>query len=131
MNALLLSHNTFFSDTKAGGVFVRVADPRQFAEPITSRLTNNLYVLPGWLSQGDTGATSGNWFALRGMLGDFAALDFGLPSGSPLRGRVGPAPAVGEEVLAPAFEFVLPRGVRPLEPPGKWAPGAFQTPSGR
>jgi hypothetical protein len=130
-NVLLLSHNTFLSNAKAGGVFVRVADERHFKAPIAAHLINNLYVLPGWTSRGPIHATSGNRVAFPGMLGDPDTLDFGLSSGSVLRGLVERASAVGGEALVPMFEFDLPRGTRPLDTPERWAPGAFQTPSAR
>lgn len=132
-NALLVSHNTFFSKakTRTEGAFVRLADRNRFPAPIALHLINNLNVLPGQALQGEATETSGNVFVVAGALGDIDALDFGLASGSALRGAVGPAPTVGTTALAPAFEFVLPRGTRPLPLPGKWVPGAFQTPSGR
>ncbi len=132
-NALLVSHNTFFSKAKTGteGAFVRLADRNRFPAPIALHLINNLNVLPGQAVQGEATETSGNVFVVAGALGDIDALDFGLASGSALRGTVGSAPTVGTTALAPAFEFVLPRGIRPLPQPGKWVPGAFQTPSGR
>ncbi len=132
-NALLVSHNTFFSKakTKTEGAFVRLADRNRFSAPIALHLINNLNVLPGQALQGDATETSGNVFVVAGALGDIDALDFGLASDSALRGAVGPAPTVGTTALAPAFEFMLPRGTRPLPLPEKWVPGAFQTPSGR
>lgn len=128
-NSLRLSHNTLFSETTTGGVFIRIADAVRFAAPIAMHLVNNLYVLPGWPVWGDAQSSSGNRFALPGMLGDIATLDFALPSGSWLRGRVDQAPVSQGDELAPAFEFDFPRGIRPLEAPDKWVPGAFQTPS--
>jgi hypothetical protein len=128
-NSLRLSHNTLFSEATTGGVFIRIADAGRFAAPIATHLFNNLYVLPGWTVWGDTASSSGNLFALPGMLGDIATLDFALPSDSWLRGRVDQVPDFDGDALSPAFEFDFPRGIRPLEAPEKWAPGAFQTPS--
>lgn len=128
-NVVLLSHNTFFSNARFGGVFLRVANKTQFAPPVTTALVNNLYVFPGWPSYGASGVTAGNWFAFRSMVGDLDALDFALPNDSWLRGRVDPAPEVSGEQLAPSFEFEFPLGTRPLTAPERWAPGAFQTPS--
>lgn len=132
-NTLLMSHNTLFSRARArpDGAFLRLADLKRFPAPITARLINNLLVWPGRVSQGEVTETSGNVFVAPDVLGDIDALDFGLASGSVLRGSVGPAPTAGNTALAPAFEFTLPRGTRPLTAPEKWVPGAFQTPSGR
>jgi len=132
-NALLMSHNTLFSRAGASseGAFVRLAERKRFAAPVTAYLINNLFVLPERPSQGDIMETSGNSSIAADALGDIDALDFRLASGSPLHGAVRPAPSVGGMPLAPAFEFALPRGTRPLARPEKWVPGAFQTPSGR
>ena len=60
------------------------------------------------------------------MFNDMAALDFTLPSGSPLRGQgVDPRRAFDED-LSPKAEFTLPAGTRPLQALKRWTPGAFQ-----
>jgi hypothetical protein len=88
---------------------------------------NNLTIGPGVFSFGAPGSFAGNYPALSWALGDAATLDFALGGSSWLRGLGATPPRWSDVDLAPTAEFQLPLGVRPIERPASWTPGAFQT----
>jgi hypothetical protein len=124
-NELTLSHNTMVSDRLAGARFLRVWTDRL---PPDTRITavNNLTVGPGLFTAGLEGRFAGNQSAARRMLVDPEMLAFELVPDSSLRGRGVDARDFDGRDLSPKAEFVLPVGTRPLVPPARWSPGAFQ-----
>ena len=130
-NSLFLAHNTLINDYLPGAWFLRVP-AEKFPSPPKVLALNNLTVGPGVFSLGATGDFHGNYAALPAMLGGPERLDFSLSRGSLLRGMAAPLDEINAsqgEGLVPLAEFRLPIGTRPLTPPAKWAPGAFQSPS--
>jgi hypothetical protein len=124
-NELTLSHNTMVSDRLAGARFLRIWTERL---PPHTRVTavNNLTIGPGIFTAGIEGRFAGNHSASRRMLVDPAALDFGLVPDAGPRGHGVDARDFDGRDLSPKAEFVLPVGTRPLAPPARWSPGAFQ-----
>lgn len=130
-NKLTISHNTLISDRLMGAWFLRVFTDK-FDTPPEVRAINNLVVGLGAFSLGASGDFHGNYPALPVQLNNPQALDFTLPKGSLLR-SLGVTPydyAEGkQDKLVPMFEFNFPIGTRPIAPPNRWAPGAFQYPN--
>jgi hypothetical protein len=121
VNRLTMIHNTLISDDDRPAQFARVWEDRLPAG--TAVLTrNNLAVGAGTLASGLPGDHGGNLDLPPGALPRAAELDF-----SPPRHIVeSAAPATLSRDLQPTAEFALPMGIRPLTPPQRWAPGAFQ-----
>lgn len=125
-SGLYLSHNTLISDRMTGAWFLRIW---KGALPANTEIkaVNNLTVGLGVFTLGARGEFSGNIPAVAALLGAPDILDFTLSSDSILR-RFGSLPGDARGYsLAPAAEFALPIGTRALQPPQRWAPGAFQT----
>lgn len=122
---LRMAHNTLLSERAPPAWFVRVWDERLLpGTPV--QMLNNLSVGAGSFALGENSQVQGDAAALPSMFNDMAALDFTLPSGSPLRGQgVDPRRAFDED-LSPKAEFTLPAGTRPLQALKRWTPGAFQ-----
>lgn len=125
-SALYLSHNTLFSDRTTGAWFLRTwKDNLPAGTEI--KAVNNLTVGLGVFTLATDGNFSGNVPAVGALLGGPDILDFTLAPDSILR-RFGAEPGQARGYsLAPAAEFALPLGTRPLPPPARWAPGAFQS----
>ena len=123
-NRLVLAHNTFVNEGWSPTWFLRVHADR-LAAPVDVRALNNLTVGVGTLGTGNPGRFDGTWAATSAMLNGPDLLDYTLPAGSWLRGRVDD-PALAGDLFVPRFEFRLPVGTVPLLPPRAWAPGAFQ-----
>jgi hypothetical protein len=120
-NILYLSNNTLLSD-QVGAWFLRTWSEK-FPNGIAVKGINNLTVGLGVFTQGVSGAFKANFPAISSMLNAPEMLDFTLSSDSILRGRgIDPGPA-----LVPHAEFKLPIGIRAIEAPAQWSPGAFQT----
>jgi len=124
-NAIYLSHNTLLSD-QAGAWFLRTW-PEKFPDGIAVKGINNLTVGMGVFTQGVSGEFKGNFPAVPSMLTAPEMLDFTLPSNSILRGRGIDLGRSLHPNLVPRAEFKLPIGIRPIEAPTQWTPGAFQT----
>lgn len=125
-SGLYLSHNTLLNERLPGAWFLRVWRERLPAEAEVVGI-NNLTVGLGLFTLAADGDFDGNAFALPRLLGDPDILDFTLAPDSPLR-RFGVPPGMARGFsLAPAAEFALPIGTRPLPESAEWAPGAFQT----
>jgi hypothetical protein len=126
-NALYLSHNTLLSDFDAGTDFLRVWRDRLPAGPRIVAI-NNLTVGRGTFAPAPGDRFQGNRALPRAAMRDARALDFRLGRRSPLRGTGVAPPVIAGHALAPAAEFALPLGTRPIPRPRAWTPGAFQTP---
>ncbi len=124
-SALYLAHNTLLSDRPGGAWFLRTW-PERLPAGVEVVGTNNLTVGLGAFTLAAQGRFRGNVPAIAAQLGDPDILDFSLPRGSLLRRLAVEPGAGGGRPLAPAAEFRLPIGTRPLAPPARWAPGAFQ-----
>lgn len=127
-NGLYLAHNTFVGNPWPPSWFVRVFHDRVPADTEV-KVINNATVGVGLLSPFTEGEFRGNVHAWRRRaLESIYTLEF-LPTRD--SGWRGSAPAAGQgggESLVPRFEFKLPRGVRPIQPPPAWTPGALQSP---
>jgi hypothetical protein len=123
-NALYLVHNTLIDDT-VDGRFLRVWSDRL---PAGSEVwaINNLLVGRGAFMPQAPGRHDGNQSIDRAMLLDADGLVFALPQNSPLRGKAKPPGSVREQNLAPAAEFRLPVGTRPLAAGTPLSVGALQ-----
>lgn len=124
-SALYLSHNTLLSDRHTGTLFLRTWADR-LPPDATVVGTNNLSVGLGSLTLANTGSFRGNITLPPGALRDPEVLDFRPHGGSVLRYLTKPAGEARDHPLAPAAEFALPVGTRPISPPPRWLPGAFQ-----
>lgn len=125
-SALYLSHNTLLNERMPGAWFLRVWKDR--LPPGTDvRGVNNLTVGPGAFTLAASGRFDGNVPALAAFLRAPEILDFSLPAGSILRYLTVEPPQARGYSLAPAAEFALPIGTRPIVAPERWAPGALQT----
>ncbi len=121
---LELAHNTLLNEGLRPALFLRVwAERLPAATPVLTR--NNLTVGLGVFTTTNAGDHAGNVPLPPGALGDPGILDFSLGADALLRRRAFP-PAPSH--LVPQAEFALPLGTRPLNPPARWVPGAFQTP---
>jgi hypothetical protein len=127
-NAIYLSHNTLTSARATGAWFLRIWTER-FPNGVNVLGINNLTVGPGVFTLAARGEFRGNFPALGNVLSDESKLDFSLAPDSLLRGRGAPH-EVGQS-LVPDAEFRLPVGTRPLDPPTRWTPGAFQRSGGQ
>ena len=123
-NALYLAHNTLIDDT-VDGRFLRVWSDRL---PAGSEVwaINNLLVGRGAFMPQAPGRHDGNQSIDRAMLLDADGLVFALPQNSPLRGKAKPPGSAREQNLAPAAEFRLPVGTRPLAAGTPLSVGALQ-----
>jgi hypothetical protein len=124
-NVLYISHNTLLSD-QIGAWFLRVW-PDRFPDGIAVKGINNLTVGVGVFTQGVSGEFEANFPALPSMLNAPDMLNFTLPSNSILRGRGIDLGRSLHPDLVPRAEFKLPIGIRPIDVPAQWTPGAFQT----
>lgn len=125
-SALYLAHNTLVSDRLTGAWFLRVWTDR-LPTGAEVRAVNNLTVGLGAFTLAASGEFSGNAPAIPALLGGPEILDFTLSPGSILRHFGAPPGEARGQSLAPVAEFALPIGTRPLAPPARWAPGAFQS----
>jgi hypothetical protein len=126
-SALYLSHNSFIGNPWPPSWFVRVFEDR-LPPGIEVKLVNNVSLGLGLLSPGTKGDFRGNvWAFRRRAVNSIYTLDFGLTEGSGWRGQAQPAGMGGGESLQPTAEFRLPRGMRPIQPPAAWSPGAVQS----
>lgn len=123
-NRLLLAHNTLVSERWKGAWFLRTFGERLPANTEVVAV-NNLTVGPGVFSLGAEGRFRGNFPALSPILSGPEVLDFSLSIGTLLEGWADAA--VLDAAAQPAAEFTLPIGTRPIAPPLKWSPGAFQS----
>ena len=124
-NALFLSHNTLVSDYSRGAWFLRVWSAN-FTEGLKLKAVNNLTVGLGLFELAAPGDFQGNHSAFGSALSDPEILDFRLRMSDRWHFSVDKAEDVDGVALAPAAEFALPLGTRPLSSVVKWAPGAFQ-----
>ena len=72
------------------------------------------------------GRFEGNQNLSRAELIPVEGIPIKLPLNSPLRGSVRPPGSARSVDLLPRAEFAFPVGSRPLVPPSRLAPGAFQ-----
>lgn len=124
-SALYLVHNTLLSTGLIPALFVRIFEDRlPAAAPIY--VVNNVAAGIGLLSPMTRGVFEGNERTMGRWLRAPTMLDFSLPGNSWLRGRAVDPTRVGGQDLSPKFEFVMPIGTRPIQPPAAWSAGAFQ-----
>jgi hypothetical protein len=126
-NSLRLAHNTLLGEGWKPGWFIRTW-PKHFPAGIKVETLNNLIAGIGLFSSSLNGTHEGNYFVPSLIINDPENLDFSLAKRSLLRGLANP-PEQSNLNLFPVAEFTSPVGTRPLAPPEKWAPGAFQSPS--
>ncbi|MFV0663270.1 hypothetical protein [Denitromonas sp.] len=125
-NQLALSHNTLINSRPGGGRFLHVWQHDAGAEPAVMA-RNNLLIGFGLFALGNPGEFIDNpSIAPRAARNDPDA--YRLAEDSLLRGHAGAAPPWQNTALQPTHEFTPPTGTRPLAPPHRWVPGAFQTP---
>lgn len=124
-NRLRLAHNTLVNDSRKPAWFLRVwGDKLGEVEPEVLAV-NNLTVGLGTFNWSAAGRFEGNHNSWRSPLAEPLVFDYALRPDSALRGRA-PDPATIDPELVPKAEFQLPLGTRPLAPPARWSPGAFQ-----
>lgn len=123
-NRLRLVHNTFVNQAWKPARYLRLWEDRLIS-PVELLAVNNLAVGWGLFEAGLNGQFIGNALRLGQPLAAPELLDFGLRADTPLRGSAGDAQALAPG-LHPDAEFQLPIGTRPLAPPARWSPGAFQ-----
>lgn len=123
-NRLELVHNTVVNDRWWPAWFLRVW-PASFPSDFGLHAYNNLFVGPGMSSMGLGDDERGNRHLWQRPWPDAGEAQFRLASSSALRTLT----AAPQPALRPQAEFQAPAGVRPLLPPARWAPGAFQTPA--
>ncbi len=124
-SALYLAHNTLLSGGWRPAWFLRIWKER-LPPGAQAWAINNVAAGPGLFSMGADAVFEGNGRTLGRWLRDPALLDFGLPGDSWLRGTAVDARNIGGQDLTPKAEFKLPLGMRPITPPARWSPGAFQ-----
>ena len=124
-SSLVVAHNTLLNAGVVPGWFVRVWDDR-LPKEAQVQVLNNVGAGLGIYSLGDAAVFEGNGRTLGRWLRGPSVLDFALPADSRLKGTaVDPRKAGGQD-LSPTAEFASPIGVRALQPPVRWSPGAFQ-----
>lgn len=124
-NRLDMAHNTVVNARLWPAWFVRVWSSA-FPSPFVLNAYNNLVIGPGLSSPGLGGEGHGNrhlWQPPWAVTTGAADTRFKLAADSPLR----PVPAAPDPAWRPVAEFREPAGLRPLQPPARWAPGAFQS----
>ena len=123
-NALYLAHNTLINDLHHGNFVFAWADKLGPATEVWA--INNLLVGYGNLDPAPHGRFEGNPTVSRAALIETGGVPLRLTTDSPLRGSVRTAGMAGARSLVPQAEFVFPVGSRPLQPPSRVSPGAFQ-----
>lgn len=129
-NRLLLSHNTLVNERNAGGIFLRVW-PSQTAATPTVMARNNLLIGLGAFALGNPGEFIDNPSTIPPAASSEHAIDVRLAPDTLLRGHISAATTWHDIPLQPTHEFRHPTGTVALEPPQRWAPGAWQTPRPR
>ncbi len=128
-HTLRLVNNTFVNSGWRPALFVSVYQDR-LRSPVRQRWVNNLFVGLGAAEPAWQDIALGNFATFGASLRDLAAGDFALGNRSWLRGQgVGPAALAGDTEIMdalPRATFSQPMGTRPLPPPQRWSPGAFQ-----
>lgn len=123
-NALYLVHNTLTSEFNHGNFLFVWSD--KFRPDTEVWVINNLTVGYGNLAPAPNGRFEGNQNLSRAELIPVEGIPIKLPLNSPLRGSVRPPGSARSVDLLPRAEFAFPVGSRPLVPPSRLAPGAFQ-----
>jgi len=124
-NRLRMAHNTLVNDSRMPAWFLRVWGDKLGEVQPEVLAVNNLTVGLGSFDWGAAGRFQGNRNSWRSPLVEPLVFDYALQPDSGLRGKAVDAAAIDPE-LVPKAEFQLPLGTRPLVPPARWSPGAFQ-----
>jgi hypothetical protein len=124
-SSLVVAHNTLLNAGVVPGFFVRVWDDR-LPKNLQVQVLNNVGAGLGLYSLGDTAVFEGNGRTLGRWLRGPSVLDFALPDDSSLKGTAVDPRRAGGQDLSPKAEFLPPIGIRTLQPPARWSPGAFQ-----
>lgn len=119
-NTLVLAHNTIVNRRTRDALFVQAR-----AGATAVRMTNNLFVGDGRFEGAVGEDIGGNVRVAESAFPGASRYDFTPPPDSPLRGRA-IDPAVSDEAIRPAVQYVHPRRLEPLPQDRPFSPGAFQ-----